>query len=212
MFNYKDKLCNLLNVGYLLSLQTSLVCTMQCEAGRVLKNSLEKLRSARCESETLDERLKELSEAMNGETKPVPPSSLLIEAVPDDEGIVDFNVEYRELEILVKELRKVLLIDTDNSHHERDEINTNEPEVNGCDGRGIAIRPVGFLDPMTQSWSTVASESCLYSLPNSPAFDLQSPVIGLLRERCREYDLNEQQLSQQVGAKPTQHSLKQVWQ
>lgn len=165
------------------------------EASEMLKTSLEKLKSVAVESEAVDLRIKDSSDDVNDVTMTYDADVSDSQAAEEtDNGgnvstkIVDFETEYRELEILIKELKKVLLVENrtvDNGTVPSATETATALSANDC-----------------RDWA-VTAENVSYSTPMSPECDVQLDFSGssccLIPERNRgQFDFNEEHLIQQI--------------
>lgn len=142
-------------------------------ASRVLEMSLEKLRSIKSECVEVEQRINDVEKSASTETPEGESSSW--NDVPTE--LINFEAEYRELEFLLRELKRVLIDESSSSS-------------------------VGVQE-MTSSTTSVGGSS--YSMPCSPVIDVLED-LGLMTsssarddEQRKEMELVEQHWKQQVS-------------
>lgn len=165
----------------------------QCHACRTLKNTIDQLQIAQREHAAFDRRIRELEcpETVSPEdfdtTSPTTPQ------------VVDFEAEYRELEILVRELRKVLIVErqeeaiSDTSSQRNDHSEGSSTSCAQASGRCSTMSPLSV-----ESQNLWQFEDDTFSLPATPILELDNASLLVLNERNRELEITEQYLQQQI--------------
>jgi hypothetical protein len=177
---------------------------MQHEISAILKASLEKLRTTEIESDAVDKRIKTFGSSVDGVATIDGVNTVAKESnngwtVPAE--IVDFEAEYRELEVLMKELKRVLSVGNDSGKW-----------MVSVGGNGDNVEAKNCTtDDMESALVVDASSnwemgSACYSIPTSPMFEIYSPV-GLTMDRSQEFEHIERCLTQQVCYIQPKHSL-----
>jgi len=156
---------------------------IQCRACLTLRGTIDQLHSTLAEHSEVDRRVRELE----GEDTA---------SSPEDLEVVDFEAEYRELESLVRELKKVLVVDR---------------STEGCPliGKRTEIETESENESMTPSLSTGVQwnfyddddedDDETVSMVTSPDSEIDSPALAALNGRNHSLEISEQYLRQQVS-------------
>ena len=161
----------------------------QCHACQTLKETINQLHSALAEQSEVDRRVRELENDVNDS-----PSTGSDDRAADE--VIDFEAEYREVEGLVRELKKVLVVDgcplIRDASLALGEGNRNESES------------VDFSLPLIAraQWNQDDEDDETVSMVTSPDSEVDSPALAALNGRSRSLEISEQYLRQQVGISP----------
>jgi len=168
------------------------------ETSAMIRASLEKLRQAAAESEIVDRKIRELGDVTSESINDCGETSKAEETNNDwyvSAQIVDFESEYRELEGLVRELKKVLVLEKEMGGCGVMTVDARTDDLNG-DSRQTDIADAIIADDANSSWMTGSVLS--YSMPGTPLFEFQSAVTCSALEKSLQFELNEKHLTQQV--------------
>lgn len=165
----------------------------QCHACRTLKNTIDQLQIAQKEHAAFDRRIRVLE---CPET--VLPEDFDTHSLTTPQ-VVDFEAEYRELEVLVRELKKVLVVErqeeaiSDPSSRRNNHSEGSSSSCAQASGRGSTM---SSLSVESQNFWQFEDDS--FSLPASPILELDNASLLVLTERNRELEITEQYLQQQI--------------
>lgn len=174
-------------------------CT-QCRACQTLKTTIDQLHAAQRQHDACEKRIKEL------EAQERQPESAASGSDDDDDAtpqVIDFEAEYRELEVLVRELKKVLV---DEKGRAVDDGCTLQLPTRAATRMTCAAMSDDGCSAMSSltvdaqggyNWNLVDDDT--FSMPATPSDELDSPSLVGLSERNRELEITEQYLQQQIN-------------
>ena len=166
---------------------------LQCRVCQTLKGTIEKLYLALAGQGEVDRRVRELEEDTTDDRSATANGQAALE-------VVDFEAEYRELEALVRELKRVLVVDRSEDGYPEVEDASLFPEDRKENERASRISALS-LDTMVR-WKLddgADDDDETISMVATPDSEIDPPALAALNGRNRQLEISEQYLRQQVG-------------